>query len=143
MRRQLYQTGNPSGQLYPDPLRAQVHVLVSVQGLDSGGRIYPFEFIGREKFEGDRFSLEILIDPQNTNLERNENRERPQSLLLVVFVAQNGESDRVQVTLPALKPVVPSGVESTTEGEFEDEDLPGRLFNQWIYDIFSNLDWNK
>ena len=33
--------------------------------------------------------------------------------------------------------------ESTTEGNLEDEDLPGGFFNQWIYDIFSNLDWNK
>ncbi|MBV6425620.1 MAG: hypothetical protein KIPDCIKN_00103 [Haliscomenobacter sp.] len=126
-----------------DPLRAQVHVLVSVQWLDSGGRIYLFEFIGREKFEGDRFSLEILIDPQNTSLERSEKIVNALKAGLVVFVAQNGESDRVQVTLPALKPVVPSGVESTTEGDLEDEELPGGFFNQWIYEVFSNLDWNK
>lgn len=126
-----------------DPLRAQVHVLVSVQRLDSGGRIYLFEFIGREKFEGDRFSLEILIDPQNTSLERNEKIVNALKTGLVVFVAQNGESDRVQVTLPALKPAAPAGVESATEEDKEDENLSGGFFNQWIYEVFSSMDWNK
>ncbi len=126
-----------------DPLRAQVHVLVSVQGLDSGGRIYLFEFIGREKFDGDRFSLETLIDPQNTSLERSEKIVNALKAGLVVFIAQNGESDRIQVTLPALKPVAPHPVESASDEVFEDEDLPGGFFNQWIYELFSNLDWNK
>ncbi|MBK6949397.1 MAG: hypothetical protein IPH16_16205 [Haliscomenobacter sp.] len=124
-----------------DPLRAQVHVLVSVQGLDSGGRIYLFEFIGREKFEGDRFSLEILIDPQNTSLERSEKIVNALKAGLVVFIAQNGDSDHVQVILPVPKPEVPAQEDegSSTEGEQEESGF----FNQWIYEVFSNLDWNK
>ena len=47
-----------------DALRAQVHVLVSSRRLDTGARTYIFDFIGREAFEGDRFTMDLLIDPR-------------------------------------------------------------------------------
>jgi len=79
-----------------------VHVLVSSRRLDTGGRTYIFDFIGREAFEGDRFTMDLLIDPQNTNLERNERMVTALTAGLAVFLAQNGT--KVSVQLPKASP---------------------------------------
>ena len=123
-----------------DALRAQVHVLVSSRRLDTGARTYIFDFIGREAFEGDRFTMDLLIDPQNTNLERNERIVKTLTAGLAVFLTQNGAA--VTVQLPErLK------ADSTTNRNLKvDEgtsDHKKGFLSQWIYELNSSMNLDR
>lgn len=126
-----------------DPLRAQIHVLVSVNRLGSGGRLYLFDFIGREKFEGDRFTIDMLVDPQNTSLERSEKMVKTLTAGLVVFMAQNGESEKIKIALPAPPAASTSSPDQDDESGEKQQSRLDLFFDQWIYEVFSNLNWDK
>lgn len=122
-----------------DALRAQVHVLVSSRRLDTGGRTYIFDFIGRQAFDGDRFTMDLLIDPQNTNLERNERMAKTLTAGLAVFLAQNGTE--VSVQLPKARPA-----DSTEAGAAESSgDTPRKkgFFSQWVYEVNSSMNLDR
>lgn len=122
-----------------DALRAQVHVLVSSRRLDTGGRTYIFDFIGREAFEGDRFTMDLLIDPQNTNLERNERMVTALTAGLAVFLAQNGT--KVSVQLPKASPA-DSTEAGAAEGGGETPRKKG-FFSQWVYELSSSMNLDR
>lgn len=122
-----------------DALRAQVHVLVSSRRLDTGGRTYIFDFIGREAFEGDRFTMDLLIDPQNTNLERNERMVTALTAGLAVFLAQNGTE--VSVQLPKASPA-DSTEAGAAEGGGETPRKKG-FFSQWVYELSSSMNLDR
>ena len=122
-----------------DALRAQVHVLVSSRRLDTGGRTYIFDFIGREAFEGDRFTMDLLIDPQNTNLERNERMVTALTAGLAVFLAQNGTE--VSVQLPKASPA-DSTEAGAAEGGGETPCKKG-FFSQWVYELSSSMNLDR
>lgn len=122
-----------------DALRAQVHVLVSSRRLDTGGRTYIFDFIGRETFEGDRFTMDLLIDPQNTNLERNERMVKALTAGLAVFLAQNGTE--VSIQLPAVSS--PDSTEAGAEGSDEEHTPKKGFLNQWVYEVNSSMNLDR
>lgn len=116
-----------------DPIRAKVQVLVNNQWLGGGGRLMRFQFIGRGPFEGDQFSIDFLVDPQNTNLERNEGIVATLKQGLVPFMVKNGEASRLQINV-ANAPDQDESAESKA-------DAPGFL-DQWIYEVYSRFDFN-
>ena len=120
-----------------DPLRAQVHILVSTRRLDSGGTMYIFDFIGKNTFDGDRFTIDALVAPQNTALEAQEIINHTLQVGLVVFLAQNGQEDAFELTFKNLPP----------EGENPDSSAMGgetsRFWDRWIYEVFSSLNWSN
>lgn len=122
-----------------DALRAQVHVLVSSRRLDTGGRTYIFDFIGREAFEGDRFTMDLLIDPQNTNLERNERMVKTLTAGLAVFLAQNGTE--VSIQLPEVSS--PDSTEAGAEGSDGGGTQKKGFFNQWVYELNSSMNLDR
>jgi hypothetical protein len=121
-----------------DPLRAQVHVLVSTRRLDSGGTMYIFDFIGKQTFEGDRFTIDALVAPQNTPLEAQEIINRTLQVGLVVFLAQNGQADVFALTYRQL----PQGGDGR-DSSAGVTDKSGGFWDRWIYEVFSSLNWNN
>lgn len=120
-----------------DPLRAQVHVLVSTRRLDSGGTMYIFDFIGKQSFDGDRFTIDALITPQSTPLEAQEKINRTLQMGLVVFLVQNDQEEAFELTYKNL------GQEGQARDSSEAEAEKEKFWDRWIYEVFSSLNWNK
>jgi len=122
-----------------DPLRAQVHVLVSTRRLDSGGTMYIFDFIGKNTFDGDRFTIDALINPQSTALEAQEKINRTLQMGLVVFLVQNGQEEAFELTYKNLQPEGTDQVQDSAAAGNAKE----KFWDRWIYEVFSSLNWNK
>lgn len=122
-----------------DPLRAQLHVLVSSRRLDSGGTMYIFDFIGKGIFDGDRFTIDALIDPQSTGLEAQEKINRTLQAGLVVFLVQNGQEKMFELSFKNLPPEGTGQARDSSATEATKE----KFWDRWIYEVFSSLNWNK
>jgi hypothetical protein len=117
-----------------DPAVAQVHILVSVQGTGSGGAVHQLDFVGKEGFNGDRITLDFQAEPTMTNLERQEGLVRTLKLGLVPFMAQTRLSEKVDLQFKK---------NSTTSAPIDPLGKSKKPFDNWIFEVFNNLNWDK
>lgn len=116
-----------------DPLRAQVHILVSSQTTGSSGTVHQLEFLGKENFDDDKFTLEFQAEPTMTSLEKQQGLVRTIKLGLVPFVAQT--------------PMVSSMDLAVKNQEKPKETIPvgkgKKMLDFWLFEVFSNFNWDK
>lgn len=116
-----------------DPLRAQVHILVSSQSTGSSGAIHQLEFLGKEGFDGDKFTLQFQAQPTMTNLEKQQGLVRTLKLGLVPFVAQTPMAPKVdfpEAKKEKSKEVIPVGKSK-------------KFMDAWLFEVYSNMNWDK
>jgi len=116
-----------------DPLRAQVHILVSSQTTGSSGVVHQLEFLGKEGFDDDKFTLKFQAEPTMTDLEKQQGLVRTLKLGLVPFVAQT--------------PMVSSMDLAVKNQEKPKETIPvgksKKMLDSWLFEVFSNFNWDK
>jgi hypothetical protein len=115
-----------------DPLRAQLHILVSSQPTGAGGSKLQFEFLGKEDFEGDKFSLQFQAEPTMTNLERQQGFARTLKLGLVPFVAQTELADNLSLNVK----------KQESSKEITPLDKSKKIMDSWLFEVYSNFNWD-
>lgn len=116
-----------------DPLRAQVHILVSSQSTGSSGSVHQLEFLGKEGFDDDKFTLKFQVEPTMTDLEKQQGLVRTLKMGLVPFVAQTGLASNVDLAVKNQekpKETIPVG-----KGK--------KMLDSWLFEVFSNFNWDK
>ena len=116
-----------------DPLRAQVHILVSSQTTGSSGVVHQLEFLGKEGFDDDKFTLKFQAEPTMTDLEKQQGLVHTLKLGLVPFIAQT--------------PMVSSMDLAVKKQEKPKETIPvgksKKMLDSWLFEVFSNFNWDK
>ncbi|WP_421800138.1 hypothetical protein [Haliscomenobacter sp.] len=116
-----------------DPLRAQVHILVSSQSTGGSGAVHQLEFLGKEGFDDDKFTLKFQAEPTMTDLEKQQGLVRTLKLGLVPFVAQTALASNFDLAVKNQakpKETIPVG-----KGK--------KLMDSWLFEAYSNLNWDK
>lgn len=116
-----------------DPLRAQVHILVSSQTTGSSGAVHQLEFLGKEGFDNDKFTLKFQAEPTMTNLEKQQGLVRTLKLGLVPFVAQTPMITQMDLAVKDQekpKEVTPVGKNK-------------KFLDTWLFEVYSNFNWDK
>ena len=116
-----------------DPLRAQVQILVSVQSTGAGGTLHHLEFLGKENFDGDQFSLDFQAEATLTNLERQQGLVRIIKLGLVPFVAQTPMAPDLNLAIKKQEPDSNSTSLKKTK----------KPLDSWIFEAYSSFNWDK
>lgn len=116
-----------------DPLRAQVHILVSSQSTGGSGAVHQLEFLGKEGFDDDKFTLKFQAEPTMTDLEKQQGLVRILKLGLVPFVAQTALASNFDLAVKNQekpKETIPVG-----KGK--------KLMDSWLFEAYSNMNWDK
>lgn len=116
-----------------DPLRAQVHILVSTQTTGGSGAVHQLEFLGKEGFDGDKFTLKFQAEPTMTDLEKQQGLVRTLKLGLVPFVAQTPMAPTLNFTekkAEAPKQTIPVGKSK-------------KLMDSWLFETYANFNLDK
>lgn len=116
-----------------DPLRAQVHILVSSQSTGGSGAVHQLEFLGKEGFDDDKFTLKFQAEPTMTDLEKQQGLVRTLKLGLVPFIAQTALASNFDLAVKNQakpKETIPVG-----KGK--------KLMDSWLFEAYSNLNWDK
>lgn len=116
-----------------DPLRAQVHILVSSQSTGGSGAVHQLEFLGKEGFDDDKFTLKFQAEPTMTDLEKQQGLVRTLKLGLVPFVAQTALASNFDLAVKNQekpKETIPVG-----KGK--------KLMDSWLFEAYSNMNWDK
>jgi hypothetical protein len=116
-----------------DPLRAQVQILVSAQSTGAGGALHHLEFLGKETFEGDQFTLDFQAEATMTSLERQQGLVRILKLGLVPFVAQTPMAADLNLAVKKRE-------QNTATTPVKKDKKP---FDSWIFEAYSSFNWDK
>ncbi len=81
-----------------DPELADIHVFVTDVPTVGGGRVYQFAFIGRQQFEGTRYTLDHFIDHNKTSDEIRRELTRQIQLGVSSFVLRTPLAQQFVVT---------------------------------------------
>ncbi|MDX2072172.1 MAG: hypothetical protein SFV55_27300 [Haliscomenobacter sp.] len=116
-----------------DPLRAQVHILVSSQTTGSSGAVHQLEFLGKEGFDDDKFTLEFQAEPTMTSLEKQQGLVRTIKLGLIPFVAQTTMVSDLDLSVKNQE----KPKETTPVGKSK------KLLDSWLFEVFSSFNWDN
>ena len=86
-----------------DPAQAQIHVLVNWQNTGSGGRLYNFEFIGREEFRRKNQTLTFTSLQTDTDIKRQEGIAKVLMMGLMPYVSQTNLADQIKIVYDGKK----------------------------------------
>lgn len=87
---------------------ADLHVLVTAQQTGGGGWEMTFAFIGRERFEGRRDTLQLVSAPTDTQTERREDMTHTLKLGFVRYLAETPLGRRLRISLEAPEEAAPA-----------------------------------